>query len=415
VDSISQSQPQLPFSGVRVVDLTHDWAGPRATRMLADFGAEVIKIENSRRMDSMRGAFKENQAYNRHPRWFEINRNKLSVTLDLRNSMDIEAFRDLVAISDVVVDSSRAGVMERLGIGYENLRGIRSDIILVSMSAFGHTGPESSYGGYGGGIEPMSGLQPLTSYNRGEVPVRIREVDVTNGLMGACAIITALLYRQRTGQGQYIDLSQLESATVALAGEHLLEYVMNGVQTLPVGNRHPSYAPQGCYRCKGEDKWVALVVRSEEEWRSLCEVIEHPGLLEDSRFSSALGRAHAHDDLDRLIEQWAIQHSHIEAMHLLQKAGVCAGAVLNVSELAMDPHLREHYFQSIAERNTEGERRMQFPGFPFRISDVSPKVTRKGPSLGEHNEYVLCELLGRPREDLKLLSEDEIGTAYDIE
>lgn len=406
----------LPLHGVRVVDLTHDWAGPRATRMLADFGAEVIKVENSRRMDSMRGAFKENQAYNRHPRWFEINRNKLSVTLNLRKTSDIRDFRDLVAISDVVVESSRAGVLERLGLGYEVLRKIRDDIILVSMSAFGHTGPECSYGGYGGTIEPVSGIQALTAYRRGEKPVRIREVDVTNGLMGACAIMTALLYRAQTGQGQFIDLSQMEAATVALAGEHLLEYVMNGVQTLPVGNRHPKYAPQGCYPCRGHNKWVTLVVRNEKEWRRLCEVIGQPDLHEDPRFASPLARAQAHDELDRLLEQWTLGRNHVEAMSELQQAGLCAGAVLDVAEVASNPHLRERdYFQSVDGPCTQGEIEVQFPGFPFKLSEVTPKITKKGPGLGEHNQYVCCQLLGRPQEDLKSLSQDEIGTAYDIE
>jgi len=362
-------------------------------------------------MDSMRGAFKENQAYNRHPRWFQLNRNKLSLTLDLRDARDHEAFCDLVKISDIVVESSRAGVLESLGIGYPVLRKIRPDIILVSMSACGHTGPESSYGGYGGGIEAISGVQVLTAYNKGEKPHRIKEVDVTNGLMGACAIITALLYRQRSGRGQFVDLSQIEASTMTLAGEHLLEYSMNGLQTLPLGNRHCHYAPQGCYRCKGNDKWVTLVVRTEEEWRALCEVMGDAGLVHDPRFSSAHARASAHDELDPIIEHWTQEHSHIQAMELLQKAGVCAGAVLNVAELAMDADIRENYLECLEE----GETKLPFPGFSFNLSTVSPEIRRKGPLLGQDNEYVLCELLGRPRADLKPLSEDQIGTAYDIE
>jgi crotonobetainyl-CoA:carnitine CoA-transferase CaiB-like acyl-CoA transferase len=401
----------LPLSGIRVVDLTHDWAGPHATRMLADFGAEVIKVENSRRMDSMRGAFKENQAYNHHPRWFEINRNKLSITLDLRNDGDVAVFKKLVKTSDIVVESSRAGVMERFGLGYDILREVRPDIIMVSMSGFGHTGPESSYGGYGGALEPISGIQALTAYEKHEKPVRIREVDVTNGLMGACAIMTALVDRQRTGQGQFIDLSQVEAATVGVAGEHLLEYAMNGAQTLPVGNRNSRYAPQGCYQCSGHDKWVTLVVRTEREWQRLCEIIGQADLIGDPRFATPHARAQHHDELDSLIAQWTLAQSHVAAMHVLQQAGLCAGAVLTVAELVADPHLRErNYFQCL-----EGDSAQRFPGLPFKLSEVTPKITKRGPCLGEHNEYVQCELLGLSSADLKPLLDDEIGTAYDIE
>jgi len=405
------TESPLPLAGIRVVDLTHDWAGPHATRILADFGAEVIKVENSRRMDSMRGAFTENQAYNHHPRWFEINRNKLSVTLDLHNPKDVQAFKDLVRISDLVVESSRAGVMEGFGLGYDVLREIRPEIIMVSMSGFGHTGPESSYGGYGGALEPISGIQSLTGYNRSEKPVRIREVDVTNGLMGACAILTALLFRGRTGRGQFVDLSQVEAVSFAIAGEHLLEYAMNGRQTLPLGNRHRKFAPQGCYRCCGDDKWLTIVVRSEQEWECLCEAIGRPDLAADPRYATPLGRAQNHDELDELIEQWTLTHGHIEALNKLQQARVCAGAVLNVEELVADPHLKaRNYFQSL-----QSDPAQRFPGSAFKLSEMSPKIKSRGPCLGEHNEYVLCNLLGRSKDDAKPPAADAIGTAYEIE
>lgn len=402
--------PRLPLSGIRVLDFTHDWAGPHATRMLADFGAEVIKVEYPRRMDGMRGGWKENQAYNRHSRWFQLNRNKLSVALDLRDLRKVEAVKDLVRISDIVVVSSRPGVMERLGLGYDALRSIRADIIMLSMSGFGQTGPESAYSGYGGCLEPLSGIQSLTGYSKREKPARIREIDVTNGLMGACAIMTALVYRQRTGKGQFLDLSQLEASTVAFAGEHLLEYAMNGSQCLPLGNRHRRHAPQGCYRCKGDDKWVTLVIRTEEEWQALCETIGRSDLIGDARFSGPVARAQNHDILDQVIEQWTARHGNMDAMRLLQQAGVCAGAVLDVAELAVNPHLKErNYFQSLARDSSQ-----RFPGSPFRLSTTMPKIVRRGPCLGEHNEYVLCQLLGLPQEEAKLISEDEIGTAFDV-
>lgn len=402
---------ELPLAGIRVVDLTHDWAGPHATRMLADFGAEVIRIEYSRRMDLIRGGRKEGQAYNHHPRWLEINRNKLAMTLDLKCARDLEALKTLVKVSDLVVESSRVGVMANFGLGYEALRTIKPDIIMVSMGAFGQTGPEAAYGGFGGCLEALSGVQALTAYHKHGKPVRIREMDVTNGVIGACAIMTALIYRQRTGKGQWIDLSQLEAPTHGLIGEHLLEYAMNGTQTVPVGNRHARYAPQGCYRCKGDDKWVALAVRSDEEWERFCESIGRPELNQDVRFATRSDRAYNHDELDRLIEEWTILHTHDEAMHLLQAAGIAAGAVLNVVELSADPHLGERRFFQMAK---DGSGRF-FPGMPFRVSEGRGEIRRRGPHLGEHNEYVLCELLGRSKAELEPLTENKIGTAYDME
>jgi len=216
-----------PLDGVRVVDLTHEWAGPHATRMLADFGADVIKVEYVRRMDIMRLARTEGCAYNHHPRWLQLHRNKQSVTLDLKQPDDAEIFKELVRLADVVVESSRPGVLARLGLGDDVLRALRPDLIMVSMSGFGQTGPEASYAGYGGCLEAVSGLQALTAYERDGRPMRVREMDVINGVSGACAIMTALVHRRQTGQGQRIDLSQLETTTGALVGAHLLEYVMN--------------------------------------------------------------------------------------------------------------------------------------------------------------------------------------------
>jgi crotonobetainyl-CoA:carnitine CoA-transferase CaiB-like acyl-CoA transferase len=219
------------------------------------------------------------------------------------------------------------------------------------------------------------------------------------------------MYRQQTGKGQWIDLSQLEAPIHALIGEHVLEYTVNGTQTLPLGNRHRQYAPHGCYRCKGEDKWVALAVRSDKEWERLCEVIGHTELTWDTRFATSVDRLHNHDELDRVIEEWTILRAHDEAMHLLQQAGIAAGAVLNVAELSTDPHLQERAFFQHAKEDTE----RLFPGMPFRLSDGSGELRRPGPRLGEHNEYVLCELLGYAKEGIEPPTEEKIGTALDTE
>jgi crotonobetainyl-CoA:carnitine CoA-transferase CaiB-like acyl-CoA transferase len=402
---------RLPLEGVRITDLTQNWAGPHATRLVADFGAEVLKVEYARRMDIMRGAYVQEEAYNRHPRWFEINRNKLSVTLDLKKEADLEACKQLVRRSDVVVECSRPGVLDGLGLSYQVLKELRPDIILVSMSAFGSGGPESSYGGYGGTLEALSGVQSLTAYDVTDRRMRIREVDVVNGVLGACAIVTALIQRQQTGQGQWIDLSQFEAATSGLIGEHLLARSFSAPVSLPSGNRSQWWAPQGCYPCQGQDQWVTIAIRSEEEFEALCRTLGHPELAGDERFATADGRVRHHDQLDRVIEKWTRGRSHRRAMTELQAAGVPAGAVLTVAELADDPHLRERRF--FLPDPADGL--LRYPGVPFRLSGIEVAVRRRGPSLGQDNAEVFGSLAGLDPAKVGITPDSEIGTAYDVE
>lgn len=402
---------ELPLSGVRVIDFTQNWVGPLATRVLADFGAEVIKIEYVRRLCPFRGGRLDDEMYNRHPRWHHLNRNKLSVTLDLNLEEDLSAFKDLVRISDILVNTSRPGVLDRFGLAYPELRRLRPDLIVALLSAFGGAGPLASYAGYGGTIDAESGLQGLTAYRHDGKKYRVREMDVFNGLMGLSAILTALEYRQETGQGQCIDLSQLETATHGLMGEHLLEYVLNGSHTAPQGNRHQRHAPQGCYRCVGEDAWVTLTVRNPAEWESLCRTLEQPEWIADGRFSTVEARRRNHDELDRLIETWTSRHTPREAMELLQAGGVAAGAVFNTADLSQDRHLRAREF---FRRSPDGSDK-EYLGMLFTLSDGAGRLDRRGPDLGEHNEHVLCDLLGRPRDEVRPVVRDEIGTAFDKE
>jgi crotonobetainyl-CoA:carnitine CoA-transferase CaiB-like acyl-CoA transferase len=398
-----------PLKGIRVLDFTKEWAGPLATRILADFGAEVIRVEYARRMCPLRGGILKDQKYNRHPCWHQVNRNKLSITLDLNLPEDRKIAKDLVSKSDLVVSNSRTGVMEKFGLSYEDLIKINPNVIAINMAAFGATGPYSSYSGYGANFDALTGLQGLTAYSKEGKKYRIKEVDVVNGLTGLCAIMTAFLHRQRTGEGQWIDLSQTAGAIHVLMGEHLLEYVMNGTQTLPLGNRHRWFAPQGCYRCQGEDKWVVLTIRSEEEWQRLCELLGHPEWQKDQRFATRAARRENHDELDRLIEEWTRQYSHYEVMHLLQDHGLVAGAVLTVAELSEDPHLKKRgYFM----RSKDGNKGL-FPGMPFRLSKGSGNIRWRGPDLGQHNEYVLTELLSFSKDQVRPINENDIGTAYE--
>ncbi len=401
---------QGPLDGIRVIDFSHSWAAPHCARILADFGAEVIKVEYVRRLCLLRGARKDGQRYNLHPGWLQVNRNKLSITLDLNVEEDREIFTELIKTSDVIVHNARPGVMEKLGFGCDALAGVKKDLIVLSMSAFGSTGPYASYVGYGAVFEALGGIQTLSSYEKEAKPARVKEMDVTNGVAGACAVMTALLYRQKTGKGQFIDFSQLEAATHATIGEHLMEQAMNGRQTLPLGNRHWKHAPQGCYPCKGKDQWVTVTIRSEHEWRSFCRILEHPEWDGDPRFSNAAARHENHDVLDECITSWTLSLDCHEAMQKLQSAGVPAGAVLDAQRIIKDVHLQERrYFVTIRAHGAK----KGFPGLPFRLSRGPGSIRRPGPGLGEDNEHVVCELLRRPKGELKAVKEEEVGTAFD--
>lgn len=400
---------KLPLAGVRVTDLTHYWSGPHCTRILADLGAEVIRVEYLPRLCVMRGGFTDDKGYDKHPRWFQVCRNKSSVTLDLKKPREREILDDLVRVSDVVAENSRPGVMKTLGLNYDELKKLREDVILLSMPACGSTGPWAPNSGVGGSLEPLSGLQELTAYEKDGKRLRIKEADVTSGIMGACAVMTALCHRKTTGQGQWIDMSQLEALSHSLFGEHLLEMEMNGTQTLPQGNRHSRFAPQGCYRCKGHDNWVVITIRSDEEWTSLCNVCEQTGWKTDARFQTNDDRREHHDELDVLIESWTVERDKQEVMHLLQECGIPAGAVVDTSELACDPHLSAREFFKSASDGSTGK----YPGNPIRQADWDIRISRRGPDLGADNTRVVTEILGRPASDAPIIRESEIGTGYD--
>jgi crotonobetainyl-CoA:carnitine CoA-transferase CaiB-like acyl-CoA transferase len=399
----------LPLKGMRVIDLTHSWAGPHCTRVLADFGAEVIRVEYIRRLCMFRGGTKENQAYNKQPSWFHLNRNKCSVTLDLNIEQDKRDLKELIKAADVFIENSRTGIMEKLGFNYKELIKINPDIIMVSMAAYGNTGPDAALGAYGAALEAMSGIQNLTGYGADDKPERIREMDVVNGIGASCAIMTALLYRQKTGYGQHVDFSQMEFSTHALIGEHLLEYAMNNTRVPALGNRHRSFAPQGCYRSKGEDKWITLTVRSDEEWQRFCEAVGHPEWKTDPHFACNSARMENHDELDRLIGEWTLKYTHYEAMRIIQNYNIAAGAVLDLADIKNDPHLKQRGYL-IPDVN---EPEKQSIGMPFKLSKGAGRVRWRGPDLGQHNEYVLCEILGQSKDEIRPINTEEIGTAYD--
>jgi crotonobetainyl-CoA:carnitine CoA-transferase CaiB-like acyl-CoA transferase len=401
----------LPLAGTRVIDLSHAWAAPHATRLLADYGAEVIKIEYLRRLCILRGARRDDAMYDHQPGWTQVNRNKLSATFDLEREDDRDALRQLIRSSDVLVENSRPGVLEALDLDPRGLTELNPGLVVLSMPAFGHHGPWAAFAGYGAIFEALGGIQSLTAYDETSPPSRIKEIDTLNGVVGACAILTALLHRRRTGAGQHIDLSQLEAAMHTTAGPHLLEQTATGGHPPPHGNRHSRYAPQGCYRCRGDDAWITLTIRSDEEWGRLCRLAGHPEWETDERFATADSRRRHHDVLDDLIGDWTCGHDHNELMHMLQRANIAAGAVLALRELPTDPHLRARgYFTEVTPAASG-----RFMGAPIRLGGEQPVVRTAGPRVGEHNQYVHGELIGRAAADVPTVRPDEIGLAYDPE
>lgn len=406
----------LPLSGIRVLDLGSAWAVPIAIRYLAILGAEVIRIESCARPDISRfGTHAENTTQGRFwetgARFNHINVNKKDITIDLSMPKGVALFKELVKVSDVIAENFSPRVMRNLGLHYEVLRDIKPDIIMLSSSGFGASGPWAHYGAWGMGMEPTAGISHLTGYIDGPpMKAGIPYTDIISSVHGTLAILIALEYRRRTGRGQWIDLSQNEAA-VQQIGEAIMDYTMNGRIQGRMGNRHPSMAPHGIYRCRGNDKWVVISVSSEEEWKALCDALGDPSWSREQRFRDGLSRWRHQEELDRLIEEWTISRDHHEVMHTLQQAGVPAGAVLTPKEILLDPHLRERgYIHKLTHPRLEGMELLgtrPYLGMPWRMSRT-PLSLERSPLFGEHNGYAFAELLGMTQEEMAELEREGV-------
>lgn len=416
------SKRRQALAGVRVIDLSQVLVGPYATKLLADMGAEVIRIECAARSGrggalprlrpggdfgaAFPGSDTGEHSYNRFAYYNEVNRNKYAITIDLSKPRGVEVFKRLVKISDVVVENFSPRVMPNFGLGYEALKGINPKIIMISISAYGQDGPYRDYVSYGEGIEAMSGLSKLTAYPDG-APLKpgVAYADATAGLHAAFAILAALRYRQIKGVGQYIDLSIREALTPML-GEAVIDYSMTGKIPKPHGNRHPRIAPHGCYRCKGQDKWIAIAVSSDKAWRALCEVMGNPRWCQDERFADAAGRLRHRTELDDRLDKWTAGHDNIELAKLLQSRGIKAGAVLDAAGLVNDPHLRERGFFEMVEHPEAGRHIM--PGVSWKMSRTPGRVERPAPCFGQHNRYVFGKLLGMSDKEIEELAREGV-------
>ena len=404
----------LPLDGLRVLDLSQVWSGPLAGRILAHMGAEVIYIMSRQRIPLTRvspevakilGMYPDNDAgedpWNRSSMFNDFARNKLGITLELNTDEGIDLFKRLVQVSDVVLENFSPRVMPNFGLDYPDLKKIKDGIIMCSMPGYGLSGPYREFVSFGTNLDPASGMASLMGYPGQKAHMSGNAYpDPVAGLHAAAAILTALFYRRRTGKGQRIDLSQAESATT-LIGESVLGYAINGRIPENRGNRHPEYAPHGCYPCKGNDKWVMIVVTTKAEWSGLCRAMDVPPLAEDPKYSTTRLRVKNQDELDKRISAWTLNYSHYEVMERLQKVGVPAGAVLNAAELFADPHLVERDFFWEIEHPKTGLHK--YCGLPIHFSSIPPCPRNPAPCLGEHNHLVLGGILGLSDEDIKEL------------
>jgi benzylsuccinate CoA-transferase BbsF subunit len=397
-----------PLSGIRVVDFTWAWAGPHGTLLLAMLGAEVIKIESRTRLDHSRvrslmgGAMQAGP--DESPVFNDLNLGKLSLSLDLRKEEARELVRKLVTVSDVVVQNMRPGVLDRLGLGYEDLRAVKPDVVMLSSSAVGATGPDRSYAGYAPTFAALSGIAELTGFADGTPVPLSGSVDLRVGTASAFALLAALHHREKTGEGQHIDLSSTEVMS-SMIGEAFLEYDMTGRVPERIGNRDPVMAPHGCYVCTGEESWVSIAVGSEEEWESLKRIIADPA-LDDDEFRGPLERWHAQDRLDAIIERWTREREPGDVVEALQGAGIAAMQVHTSASIAGDPHVREREVLHRVDHPVIGERLVVGP--PWRFSGDEVSVRRAAPLIGEHNDYVLRDLLHLSPEEIERLERADV-------
>jgi benzylsuccinate CoA-transferase BbsF subunit len=404
------SQQELPLEGIKVVDLTHVFAGPTCTRILGDLGADVIRFESPNRLDVTRNLIiTENDGLD-HPwhraSYFVIrNTNKREMMIDLAQPEGVAIIKKLIADADVLADSFTPRVMENFGLGYQSVKEIKPDIIMISLSGYGQYGSMRDFGAYGMGLEPASGISSITGYTDGP-PMRsgLSFTDPYSGFMGAGAVLTALAYRRRTGKGQYIDLSEQEAA-IPVMGAALMDYQMNERIRPRNDNRSDWAAPQGCYRCAGDDRWVAISCSDDAEFERFAKAAEHPEWLADERFATVLARHEHHDELDAAITEWTSQHDHYAVMHLLQAASVKAAAVLNGKEVLLDPQYAARKQFDIVEQPMLGKRLVQ-KNVAARFTRFEASPRRHAPLLGEHNEEVLKEL-GYSDEEIASLRENK--------
>ena len=420
-----------PLENIRVVDLSRVFAMPFAGANLADLGAEVIKIDTCQAqfMETTRtitGPFPDNQP---GERWWEqggtfqtLNRGKRSLTLDLRSEEAQRIVKELVSVSDIVLENFTPRVMARFGLDYASLRAVKPDLIMVSNTGYGHSGPWSSFGAMASALEPTHGTGAFMGYleadgsgalQPGSVPNKVGNsyTDFLATWTALMSVMAALLHRAKTGRGTWIDLAMYQNGA-AFVGEGLLAYAFNGERMRRMGNRHAAMSPHGCYPCLGEDQWVTIAVRDDADWLAFCGTIGAAELAGDARYSTVRGRLEAQDKLDAIVSEWTRQRTSYQVMETLQNAGIPAGPVLTAGQALSDPHFRRRgFFEKATHPAETGLGTKEYIGRGWKFSESKAGIGGPAPILGEANGYALREILGLPAEQLNALAEqDIIGT-----
>ena len=398
------------LEGIKVVDFGIALAGPMIGKTLADYGAEVIRVEGGKaKIDGQRllGSFRDNEpGVNRSIGWNEGNTGKLSLAINLSHPKGADVIKRLIASwADVALDNFAGGAMKRMGIGYEDLKKVKPDIIMLSTCMMGQTGPYAHHRGFGVPLTAMTGYYNLTGWPD-RFPASIGfYTDLITPHFSAMAILAALDYRRRTGKGQYLDMSQYENG-VHFLEPFALEYTVNGRVADRMGNRLDHAAPHGAYQCQGEDRWCAITVFTEEEWQSFCQVIGNPEWTNDPRFSTLQSRKDNEDELNNLVGEWTINHSAEDVMTRMQAAGVGAGVLQTPEDLLMnDPQFKHRHFYWELEHPEIGN--FISPRSPCIPSKATCELQR-APLLGEHNYHILKDIIGMSDEEVTALVTEEV-------
>jgi benzylsuccinate CoA-transferase BbsF subunit len=397
------------LDGVNILDFGWAYLGPLSSRHLANHGARVIRVESRSRLGPARGDRQTSKQssvnVDDRPLFTFLNTSKMSVTVDLKHPKAMEVMARLFKWADVVMENYTPGTMTKLGMDYEQVTKIKPDIIMVGASVYGQTGPLGHQWGVDGTGNSLSGRYYLAGWpDRGPVmPTSILFGDVVTPFFVASAVVAALDYRRRTGKGQYIDVSMLETCVNQLTPV-ILDWEANEQLQTRTGNRVPNAVPHGVFPCTGDDRWCAIAVFTDEEWQAFCQVTGNPAWTKDSRFADFEARKKNEDELEKLVADWTVKRSAEEIMRMMQDAGVAAGVVQNSRDLVEnDPQLKEREFVLPLEHPVLGK--VGHPTPPFKLSKTGAEI-KTSPCLGEHNEYVFTELMGMSDKEFVALLQD---------
>jgi len=406
----------LPFDNIRVVELTTAWAGPMAGRILAYFGAEVVHIESPTRTNTWRANKGDPSAVNfpdfdaGERRWDRVflfnsqNVNKRSLGIDLKAPGGLEAVKQLILKSDVLICNFRPGMLQRLALDFETLSAENPEIIVIEMPAFGLEGPHSSYAALGPTMEMAAGMSAAISYKGGKPTITGPSyLDPIGGFNAAAAVATALFHRQRTGEGQHIEMSQVEAAMQFIGGEILATKVQQS-DVEPDGNRVHHAAPHNAYPADGADEWIAIAAENDAQWTALCAEMSCPDLASDARFASLSARKANEDALDALISDWTRNHCKHALAFRLQAAGIPAAPVNAPKDVFNSDYLANRAFFEELDHPIAG--RHAHPGLPFHLARTPGAYRAAAPCFGADNAYILKDLLGYSEDKFAQLQAD---------